>query len=478
MNAIASGRANRRTFILLRCLIVCGVVALEFAVRASATGDVAKEKSFKLREVSVFDAGQNDFLRGQLCRCQDKPFAEVKGYPAFTSKAPIFGSVRFGARRDDTNSGVAFFFAVDESRGTGKGYDRLYFDANRDLDLRNDAVGRPQPLAPDRGYEPHFAGVKEKVVFDFLKLDLSAGAASPGPVELMPRLLRTGDSQRTYSLMFFVRTRLFEGDIEIGGEKFKARLGNDYGITPGLDSPHAALLLSQGNNTFDWWGGDRLSAVHKVGGRFFTFTASPTGDQLTVRPYEGDLGTFEIGAGTRALTNLSVSGSLAAREWAVPVGGEIKDGRPLAAPRCQIPTGDYLPTYLTVGFGRLRIRVSQNYHSDGKRRDRGGRPAVYGIAVRKDKPFVLDFANKPDVMFVSPAKDQRVKAGDELKVMAVLVDPQLDLMIRGLDDTTRKQTKDAEGKSLGYERVWSLDPKVIIRRANGEKVAEGVMPFG
>ena len=33
---------------------------------------------------------------------------------------------------------------MDESQGTGKGYDRLYFDLNRDLDLRNDPVVMPQ----------------------------------------------------------------------------------------------------------------------------------------------------------------------------------------------------------------------------------------------------------------------------------------------------------------------------------------------
>jgi hypothetical protein len=51
-------------------------------------------------------------------------------------------------------------------------------------------------------------------------------------------------------------------------------------------------------------------------------------------------------------------------------------------------------------------------------------------------------------------------------------------MIRGLDDTSRKQTKDADGKPLGYTRNLPLDPTVIITRAGGEKVAEGVMPFG
>jgi hypothetical protein len=140
--------------------------------------------------------------------------------------------------------------------------------------------------------------------------------------------------------------------------------------------------------------------------------------------------------------------------------------------------GDYLPEYLTLEFGRLRLALSQNYHSEGKRQSREGRPSVYGITIRKDRSFVLDFSNQPDVMFTSPVNHQRVKLGDNLSVMAVLVDPKLDLMIRNVDDTSRKQTKDAEGKPLGYERNLSLDPTVIITRANGEKVAEGVMPFG
>ena len=91
---------------------------------------------------------------------------------------------------------------------------------------------------------------------------------------------------------------------------------------------------------------------------------------------------------------------------------------------------------------------------------------------------MLDFSNKPDVMFASPAKDQQVKLGESLEVKAVLVDPKLDMMIRNLDDTTRKQTKGPDGQPLGYERQLSLDPQVTITRANGEKVAEGVMPFG
>ena len=436
---------------LLLVVFAFALIQNTFTTTNAASGEV-----FKLRDISVFDANNEKFLRGQMCRCQDKPFAEVKNYPAFASKAPIFGLVKFDGRSDDTNSGAAFYFAVDESRGTGKGYDRFYFDSNRDLDLRNDPVAKVQANPPDHGYAPHFSGQKAKASFDFLKLNLGTNDNAK-PVEVMPRLLLTGDETNTYRFMFFVRTRMFEGNIKIAGQKFKALLGNDYSVTADLNSPGAALELSGKDGSFEWWGGDRISAFHKVNGRFFTFSAEPNG-ALTVRRYQGDLGAFEVGAGNRQLTQLTASGSLESRDHAVPVGGDIKSGRPVEASRCEIPVGDYLPEYLTLQFGRLRISLSQNYHSEGKRQSREGRPAVYGITIRKDRPFALDFSNQPDVMFTSPTNNQRVKLGDNLSVMAVLVDPKLDIMIRRVDDTSRKTNKDAEGKPLSYERNVSLDP--------------------
>jgi len=50
-----------------------------------------------------------------------------------------------------------------------------------------------------------------------------------------------------------------------------------------------------------------------------------------------------------------------------------------------------------------------------------------------------------------------------------------------LDDTGRKQDKEFEtsdGRTHTYQQNLSLDPKVIITRADGRKVAEGLLPFG
>ena len=483
MTKVSNRRFPTGRQVLALCLLVCVLGSIGLVLRRLTASEPDTQGVFKLRAVSVFNQGDEHFLRGQWVRCQDQPFAEVKAHPSFASKAPVYGSVRFADKPNETNSANVFYFAVDESRGTGKGYDRLYLDANQDLDLRDDPVAQRQqrpPVSAAQGI--HMAGVKDQAVFDFLKLNLSAEDRSSNTVEIMARLIVAGDDKKTYKHMTFVRTRLYEGTIRVAGESFKARLGNDFAITPGLDSPIAALALSpkrrSSERAFDWWGGDRLMAVHKIHGRYFTFAATPAGDQLTVRPYEGDLGTFAIGPGERALTNMSVSGSFDAVNRTVPVGGDIEDGRPKPAPKCQLPAGNYFPELLDIHFGRLKIEMSQNYHSEGKRINREGRPAVYGIDIRKDKPFVMDFSNPPTVMFTSPTNSQRIKPGDTVMVSAVLVDPKLDIMIRRLDDTSRKQTKGTDGKPLGYERNLSLDPKVIVTRANGQKVAEGVMPFG
>ena len=462
-------------------LLACGLAGVGLVLRVAAAAEAGTgDQIFKLREVSAFDHGQEGFIRGQSGECDDKPASKVKAYPAFVSKKPIYGSIHFYQDRKQRNSGQIIYYAVDESQGTGKGYDRLYFDSNGDLDLRNDPVVQPQRYPPEKA-RLNYSGIKTQVIFDFLAVNFDFGPAGMRPVQLMPRLMISAYDKEEYKQMSFARTRLCVGDIKIGSEPYEVRLGNDYGISGRLDSPGTVLMLNpkdHAGSQIRWWGGDSLMAAHKVKGRYYTFSASPTGDQLTVHLYQGDLGTFEIGAGGRPLDKLSVSGSLDGEERAVAVGGEVVDSSPKPARSCQLPVGDYRPNYISVDYGRLHIAASYNYHSEGKPRERGDRPAVYGMKIRKYKPFVLDFSNKPDVMFASPAKDQQVKLGESLEVKAVLVDPKLDMMIRNLDDTTRKQSKGPDGRPLGYERNLSLDPQVIITRADGEKVADGVMPFG
>jgi hypothetical protein len=471
----------RRSFLLAFTFGSLFTLAGDGPVIAGTSGAV----TYKLKEVSAFEQG-SEFTRGQMAPSQDKPYAEVKNYPVLKSTKPIYGSVRFGAQRGKKDSGWVYYFIIDESGGTGKGYDRLIMDRNRDLDLRNDTELKPDGAAPD-GARMQWSNIREQVVFEPVELEFDCGAAGLRKVPLLPRLVVSKYStkegrEEEYKQISLIRTRAYVGDIKVGAKEFQAVLGNDYAIDGRLDVPGTALLLrtkgQNHNEPFRWWGGDRLSAIHKVDGKFYRFAATPLGDQLTVSAYDGEVGKLELGPGKRKLDKCSIQGSFEAADYAVPVGGESKDGWFSDASSCQLPVGDYSPNYVTVNYGILRVNISFNYHSDGKPRERGDRERVYGIHIRKDQSYIWDFSNAPEVMFASPAKDKKLKRGETLEVSAVLTDPKLDFMIRGLDDTARKQTKNPDGTPLGYERNLSLDPKVLITRMNGEKVAEGVMPFG
>ncbi len=502
--------------------------------KAASKPAVAAEAVFDLQEVSAFETmtqggGWNPLVRGQSAECKTEPDPEVKAYPKLKSKRPLYGEVTFDASRTDPKAGMKFHFVLDASEevpapaaasekgpaekppadkppakeaaakeGAKEGssssketaarpikppapkYDRLYFDLNRDLDLTNDPVLTPRKDPPSGSSPAGWTG--QFLVFDDLTVPFDHGpGAGQRPFRIMPRSMVSDDD---YAAMYFVATVARKGKIRIGSREYEAVLAQPYLLTGRFDRPGMGLFLTAAGSPGEreyWWGADELCAVRVVDGQLYTLSATPAGDKLTVKPYRGDFGTFAVGPGKRDVKELSVTGAIRSPGTALPLGRPFASGPSDKACQHKVPVGDYLPTYLHVVFGRLRITISENYHSDGRPRDRADRPLVFGMKVRKDKPFVLDFANKPDVMFASPAQHKVFKPGDEVRVAAVLVDPALDFMIRNLDDSTRKQKvtyNRSDGKEESYERSLSLDPIVTITSSSGKKVAMGKMPFG
>ncbi len=425
-----------------------------------------KQFVFNLDEVSVFDVGELSryFLRGQSTSCKDGPYRPVK-YPVFKSEKPLYGRISFAGRTAEFHAPAGYHFALDESAGTDKGYDRFYFDHNCDLDLTNDT-----PLAslqnPPDGALLGYSSTEQEVCFESFEVTFDFGSADKRAIEIMPRLMIRQGGRSEFS---FITTKVRKGQIDIGEAGYDALLGYTYSVGRSLNQPSTAFYLipkSDLGQPLRWLGGNNLKAMHAIGGKYYRFATTPTGDKLFASSYDGTLGIFEVGAGERDLQDVSIQGSLRSEDTAVAVGGEMEHGRLTSAKSCRLPVGDYLPAYLTITFGRLSISVSNNYHADGQPRRPSSHPPIYGIKIREDKAYVFDFSNKPEVIFAKPAKDHRVKLGQELTVKAVLIDPELDIMIRRLYDTGQKP------------RRVSLDPKVVITRADGEKVAEGVMPFG
>ena len=266
-----------------------------------------------------------------------------------------------------------------------------------------------------------------------------------------------------------------EGRIILANRSYKMILG---------ERPKSEFFLFDVEKGFgpNWLGSSSLQSYHKIGDIFYEFMLIENNTKIAARPYKGPLGTIKAGKGGRELEKVEFNGSVyKPGSISAPIG-TTEECWPSPVVECSIPTGDYTAYIMKVTYDNLAIDISNNYHTNAQ-----GLPSykhtVYGMQVRQDKPYVLDFSNEPMVIFDQPPMSQTSSSrGQEIIFAAVLIDPNLDIMIRGLDDTSvkvDKEYKDATGKVIHTRKAnKSLDPNVVIARADGEVIAEGVMPFG
>ncbi|MFC1782037.1 right-handed parallel beta-helix repeat-containing protein [Planctomycetota bacterium] len=412
-----------------------------------------KEMSFELAESSVFNLPSSisgSYQNRLQTPSKEQPDRAVKSYPEFKSNKPKYGAFHTWS----PGTSHAYYFALDESGGTGSGYDRLYFDVNGDLDLTNDIPvglrGNPwknNPLADSMR------------LFEFITIKLDMGDGQMHPVEIMP-CLYTFAAPQVY--LGFQATKIRKGIIDLEGNKYEAILGSSYEVNGRYDSPNSQISFIPLHHT----GVERATAtpselrsLQNIGGEYYHCSATAFGDKLTIRPFEGKFGIFEVGPGDRDISRITVDGELYSGEITIPIKRDparLTEGKV----SYEVPVGDYIPQVLSFQYGNLSLMILANYHDyEGvASSDR----LQHNIKIREDKPFVLDFSNEPKIEFVTLQDKQRVKVGTDLMIDAVLIDPEVDFKFRLI-------SAPGEGQ---------LDPTVTIRRTNGEKVGEGVMPFG
>ena len=406
--------AVRRQCGLVVFLLLAGTVA---SGRRSAEGAPA----FELEEVPGFGVGG-----AHLCPCTNEAADDVT-YPAFSSGKPRCGQLTVDMTFGDPQSGALYHFAIDESGGTGAGYDRLYIDLNRDGDLSGERALTPLHDVPEGALLTR-SWIEQQVCFDYVTFSSVGDANEMFSTETMPRLTV---SDKGYAMLWFVATKARRGRITIGVRHFDVVMSNGYPMGTRWDRPETSLELRSRHNASSLPRGilsDRLMAMHKIDGTYWCLSTTPTGGRLFVAPYDGDFGILRMGSSWGLGGKRGFAGTLMARDKAVIVGD---DARLEPVRSCRIPVGDYTPAMAAVYQGPLLLDVSENYHADGKLRQRDA-PLAYALKVRKDKPCVLNFSRKAEVLFALPARGTRLKPGEELVVNAVLVDPRLDIMIRGL----------------------------------------------
>jgi len=431
--------------------------------------EVDNDEGFHLKEISLTEAierqprlnncGGRAGLVEKTAYLEDA--AKVK-YPQFKGSEPLFGLAKFGRDFLKSDKEIKYFFALDASGADG--YDTLYFDANHDLDLTNDPPLRLAKNPWPAGLKPHLAP-NGRLMFEELAVPIDFG---PGygvrPVTFLPVFIKSA------ATMHFVPLSFYAGRIKIADHEFDALLGQEMIGVNGRFDGHVFFLhiMEPGKKQqLEAFGMDEPGAYRFVDGKYYTIIATPIGDKLIVKPYTGELGILKIRPGPRDVKHFSAEGSITSPTAAVPIG-KTEAGKPLElqpVTEWQVPVGDYTPYSLTLHYDALSIEIGYNFHSDGHLYNRRERPRMFPIQIRKDKPFVLDLANKPEIYFPCPEKDAVYKPGNEVRVIAILIDPVLDIMIRGLEDSRQTINR-------------SLDPVVTIADSRGKTVAEGTMPFG
>ena len=422
---------------------------------------------FDMEEFSVFEyegplTGQ--LWMGQYVReCGYKPSEKVKAYPAFKSDKPIYGTAKFDMSLVPYGKGIDYCFAIDECKGTDTGYDRFYFDTNHDFDLTNDAAVAPMEKLP-RPLAGQNRSDGQNVFFGYLQFSIDYGPDKASwPVKIIPQLRQFAASNR---VSFIVPTAR-RGKIKLGSKEYEAVLSQASMLTGRYDRPTVYLYLGSDMESMPLLCGWRY-----VDGTFYILSPTPAGDKLTVTPYTGPFGVLEVAANGADATEGKVElGWLVSKDAIIDVGKcPREDGRP------KVPVGDYKPFRLAIRRGELRVGFALNTQQLD---EAPAEPPVFAIRVREGRPYVFDFSGEPEVVFKSPAAGERFKAGGQLKVEAFIYDPDMDVLIAGLEDTTRKlgdPIKLPDGTD--YQRYQSLDPVVKITDSAGECVAEGKMPFG
>ena len=369
-------------------LAVTALIAAPAAAVAAKRAEV-----FEMESVSVLDqqddtvVGPYSLGAGQMAHCESTPSPAVKKYPKLTSDNPLYGELLIDRNPSNPNEGTRFFFVFDESgekqqaegedaadsqpatttgsafagQTSNANYDLLYFDADGDLDLTNDAVIRPMkdpPVSVRRS--------PQEAPFETLSMEINLGeGAGTQEMRLLARLRFLGGGN---GYAFFMPAEVRKGRIRLGGKEYTATLSQSRVITGRFDRPYTQLQLepADGSRRLEASPYDRfLGTLRWIDGALCEISASPSGDKLTVGPFRGDAGTIRVDRGGRDIDEekLAVRGFLESDDRILSLGDM---SLPIAVEKLreyEIPVGDYTAVTLVVDYGRVVVDFSENLHS-------------------------------------------------------------------------------------------------------------------
>lgn len=275
----------------------------------------APDLAYKYSEKPMDELG---YVSQNYNQTNARPGKRLVAEPVYFSKRPLYVKAKLGD--------LEYIVAMDESRGTGTGYDTLYFDANRNLDLTDD----PKTMAlPDE--DPNSNG------FPVIALTASAGGKTM-PYHVKPQTYMYNEADlRLYSACYR------EGTVTLDGKQYKAQLfdGNMNGVfndlyveprgvttSDGVYTQGDTLLLDLDGDAKlknNYYGGPEIFHLGKhlsLGKKCYDLSVEPDGSRVTLTKTNAELGYLVTSNAGASVEFVSKDGSLKVqgKKTSVPAG--------------------------------------------------------------------------------------------------------------------------------------------------------------
>jgi hypothetical protein len=255
-------------------LVAFAVVGLGFAARAA--------------ELKLVDGARRSLGGSPDSRVGAKPMKKLSKEPAYKSAKPVYLSLALGK-----GAGRYVIGAFDESGGTGKGYDKLYLDANNNGDLTDDAA--PAVKVNNRGAMVMFTVAKTTLT---VKYD-DASKRKLNMTVIAYKYRRPRMTKDTWYVRYNILQHL-EGSVEFGTRKYRVALYDmatrtvrangcfdDYGIDQ-------LWIDLNDNGTFERTEQMLLGKVFALSGKLWALSVNGSGSKFALKPYSGPTGAIKI----------------------------------------------------------------------------------------------------------------------------------------------------------------------------------------
>ena len=356
-------------------LALVGSAAVMAAVSAATAEEFPlKFETIPAQDVLAFPGGSGTY--GTLALVKPE---KIKNEPKAVSKRPLYGECR------DLPSGPAFVFRLDESKGTGKGYDRLIVDMNQNGDLTDDAVVEPVSLP---GQPRVFSSAMEEAFFGPISAPADKVIAGGRPIyyahlNLYNRqLLESAPANQNFFIgqLQFKAGWYLDTTVEMSGVKCHVGVfDGDSNLR--LGDPWQPQTYRMHDQSESWYfqTGDSFLMDAKGSGKFETdpfgsefcpfgpvlyfgptpYQASLAADNtaLRIEPWKGDLAEVELQPQGKQVRSLTLARERPNGRWELLQPG-------VANGRIKVPPGNYrLYECTLLGSGALarnHLKLSAN----------------------------------------------------------------------------------------------------------------------